>query len=134
MLEMTSTPQECGITKTFNDAADRRTSATTSSDGRSPLSAIKKAVASTIAYFAPTQNRGVRGRNAGVSDGVLFPEVEWGTDRRATRAYAQATAEAEFTHVLAYDYDQSTDRPIDDGFSGRSDVPAGFRGSFALYC
>jgi probable F420-dependent oxidoreductase len=65
--------------------------------------------------------------------GVVFPQVEIGSDRGAVRAYAEAVNELGFHHLLAYDHVVGADPAVHRGWSGPYNIAHPFHEPMVLF-
>jgi probable F420-dependent oxidoreductase len=65
--------------------------------------------------------------------GVTFPQTELGGDPGAARAFAVASEELGYTHLLAYDHVVGADPAIHQGWRGPYDVTTTFHEPFVLF-
>ncbi len=65
--------------------------------------------------------------------GVVFPQVEIGSDRGAVRAYAEAVNELGFHHLLTYDHVVGADPTVHRGWKGPYDIADTFHEPMVLF-
>lgn len=65
--------------------------------------------------------------------GVVFPQIEIGTDVAAVRDYAQAAEELGFEHLLAYDHVLGAEPSAHPGWAGPYTFQSTFHEPFALF-
>jgi probable F420-dependent oxidoreductase len=65
--------------------------------------------------------------------GVVFPQVEIGSDRGAVRAYAEAVNELGFHHLLAYDHVVGADPAVHHGWKGPYNIADPFHEPMVLF-
>ncbi len=65
--------------------------------------------------------------------GVIFPQTEIGDDPGAVRAYAQASWELGYVHLLAYDHVVGADPVVHQDWSGAYDVHTTFHEPLVLF-
>ncbi len=65
--------------------------------------------------------------------GVVFPQIEIGSDRGAVRAYAQAVDALGFHHLLAYDHVVGADPAVHRGWNGPYDIADPFHEPMVLF-
>jgi probable F420-dependent oxidoreductase len=65
--------------------------------------------------------------------GVTFPQTELGGDPGAVRAFATASEELGYTHLLAYDHVVGADPAVHQGWRGPYDVTTTFHEPFVLF-
>jgi probable F420-dependent oxidoreductase len=65
--------------------------------------------------------------------GVTFPQTELGGDPGAVRAFAVASEELGYTHLLAYDHVVGADPTVHRGWRGPYDVTTTFHEPFVLF-
>ncbi len=65
--------------------------------------------------------------------GVVFPQIELGSDRGAVRAYAEAVNGLGFHHLLAYDHVVGADPAVHRGWSGPYSIVDPFHEPMVLF-
>jgi probable F420-dependent oxidoreductase len=65
--------------------------------------------------------------------GVVFPQIELGSDRAAVRAYAEAVNELGYRHLLAYDHVVGADPAVHPGWSGPYSISDPFHEPLVLF-
>jgi probable F420-dependent oxidoreductase len=65
--------------------------------------------------------------------GVVFPQLEIGTDPEGLRQYARAVAEMGYRHLVAYDHVVGADPAAHPGWSGPYDIDSTFHEPFTLF-
>jgi len=68
-----------------------------------------------------------------VQVGVVFPQIELGSDRGAVRAYAEAVDELGYRHLLAYDHVVGADPAVHQGWSGPYSISDPFHEPLVLF-
>jgi probable F420-dependent oxidoreductase len=65
--------------------------------------------------------------------GVVFPQIEIGSDRGAVRAYADAVNELGYHHLLAYDHVVGADPKVHRGWNGPYNIADTFHEPMVLF-